>query len=181
MYHIRYTRAVAESSAPELIRYARRRAGVTQARHAEIAGTSRSRLSTYESGAVDPTVGTLERLLSPARLAIAAVPALTPEDRRSLGFGEALARHLDGERGPALAERARRTLARLRRSDEQGGGHAGPLLRIWEALLDLGPGACAEVLRGRDELAQELRSASPFAGILTNAERTKVIRETMSS
>jgi transcriptional regulator with XRE-family HTH domain len=170
--------AMVDSPAPELIREARRRVGSSQARHADLAGTSRSRLSTYESGTVDPTVGTLERLLAPAGLALVAAPRLTPEDRRSLGFGEAIAERLDNDTDGNLIARTKAVLARMRVLDDESGGHARRLFRVWEALLDLGPGACAEILRSRSQLAQQLRSASPFAGILTNAERTAVILRT---
>ena len=167
------------STAARLIKAARRRTGINQARHATLAGTSQARLSTYESGAVDPTVGTLERLLAPAGLQLEAAPALTFEDRRSLAFGAAIADQLD-DGGPELVGRARTVLARMVDVDRRSGGHAEPLLRIWGALLDLGPSTCAGVLRSRDALASTLRSASPFAGLLTNAQCTDVVRRTRS-
>jgi hypothetical protein len=107
-----------------------------------------------------------------------AAPRLTPEDQRSLGFGEAIAERLDDDADGTLIARSREMLDRMRVLDDESGSHARRLFRVWEALLDLGPAACAEMLRSRSQLAQQLRSASPFAGILTNAERTAVILRT---
>lgn len=49
--------------AAELIRKARREAGITMAELAERAGTSTPTISRYESGSVDPGAETLNRLL----------------------------------------------------------------------------------------------------------------------
>ena len=49
--------------AAELIREARRAAGLTMAELAERAGTSKPTVSRYENGLVDPRVETLDRLL----------------------------------------------------------------------------------------------------------------------
>src|SRR5437870_5125012 len=51
---------------PELIKRARREAGLTQAELARRAATSQSAVAAYESGAKAPTVETLERLLRAA-------------------------------------------------------------------------------------------------------------------
>jgi predicted nucleotidyltransferase/DNA-binding XRE family transcriptional regulator len=50
----------------ELIREARRSAGLTQSEHAARAGTSQATFSRYESGDATPTLVTLERLLAAA-------------------------------------------------------------------------------------------------------------------
>lgn len=57
---------------PELLRFMRARAGVEQRVLAERAGTSRSAVSAYESGAKLPTVRTLERLAAACGLEVVA-------------------------------------------------------------------------------------------------------------
>lgn len=59
---------------PELIRRARREAGLTQAELARRAATSQSAVAAYESGAKTPTVETLERLLRAAGQKLGASP-----------------------------------------------------------------------------------------------------------
>src|SRR5688500_10602775 len=51
------------STGPEMIKRARRAAGLTQAELARRAGTAQSAVAAYESGAKTPTVDTLARLL----------------------------------------------------------------------------------------------------------------------
>jgi transcriptional regulator with XRE-family HTH domain len=56
--------------AGKLIRDARRRAGLTLRQLGEVAGTSHSTLSAYESGRTTPTVATLDRILGAAGFAV---------------------------------------------------------------------------------------------------------------
>src|SRR5438105_15585723 len=71
-----------------LLREARRAAGLSQRELARRAGTSSATLSRYESGAVSPTMSTLDRLLR----------SCLPPRRRWASLREL---------GPALAERLR--------------------------------------------------------------------------
>lgn len=59
----------------ELIRQARRAAGLTQVELARRAATSQSAVAAYESGAKTPTVDTLERLLRAAGQQLRSAPA----------------------------------------------------------------------------------------------------------
>lgn len=68
---------------PELIRQARRAAGLTQAELARRASTSQSAVAAYESGAKTPTVETLERLLRAAGQRLGSGPAPAPRRRSS--------------------------------------------------------------------------------------------------
>ena len=80
-------------SAATQIRARRLAAGLTQRELARRAGTSSATLSRYESGAIDPSVGTLNRILSAAvarRRRWGCLADLTP----------AIARTLDGGDGP---------------------------------------------------------------------------------
>jgi transcriptional regulator with XRE-family HTH domain len=105
------------------LRDARRRAGLTQAQLASRTGTSQATISAYESGRKEPSVGTLDRLLSAtgSRLAVVAgsrpvvQPSAAQHARVSraladvLALAEALpARHEPRLRFPPLGPGARR-------------------------------------------------------------------------
>lgn len=155
------------------VRALRRQTGLTQAELAAEAGTSQPTVAAYEAQRRSPTLRTMDRLAAAAGLEMAVTfhPPMTREDRRSLHLHRAIAAHLrrDPERVLGLA---RRTLGRMR---ERHPG-AAPLLREWEVLLrrplpELAPALTDPSLRGR-----ELRHVTPFAGVLSAAERTEVYR-----
>jgi len=89
----------------ELLREARRAAGLSQAELARRAGTSQPAIARYESGAASPSVRTLERLLYALgrRLRLAAEPVGAPIAQASERM-----RHLRQER--ASIERAVRSI-----------------------------------------------------------------------
>lgn len=60
------------------LRSARARAGLTQAELGARAGTSQATISAYESGAKEPSVATLSRLLAAAGARLAVEPDATP-------------------------------------------------------------------------------------------------------
>lgn len=62
-------------SAASILRHARRRAGLSQAALAAATGTSQATISAYESGAKDPAVATLSRLLAATGMRLRAAPA----------------------------------------------------------------------------------------------------------
>ena len=97
------------------------------------------------------------------------MPPTTREDRRSLALHEAIGERL--LKAPRdVVSRARRTLALTR---ERNPG-ARALLEEWDALLRLPPSDLIDVLRDPSPRARELRQVTPFAGILSAAERTRV-------
>lgn len=69
------------STAADTIKSARERAGLSQAELARRAGTSQPAIARLESGAVSPTVETLERVLAAAgtTLELSFTPAPTPD------------------------------------------------------------------------------------------------------
>jgi hypothetical protein len=70
---------------------------------------------------------------------------------------------------PALFDRVLATLARWRTTVA---GHSQPYLQTWEALAqEGGMEACLRMAVEDSERAAALRQASPFAGLLSNAER----------
>ncbi len=89
-------------------------------------------------------------------------------DERSLALHEAVAAKL--QREPKLVELARANLKRWLAQES-----AAPLLE-WQRLLDILPlPKLLELLRSPDEDATRLRQSSPFAGLLTPAERQAIL------
>ncbi len=149
----------------------RDQSGLSQRELAERAGTSQPAIAAYEANRKSPTLRTLQRLAAATGcdLAVELIPPLTREDRRSLALHTAIARRLAADPDDVL-RLARRNLARMRES--QAGGHQ--LLREWDVLLDRPLPALLRVLTDTDPWARELRQVTPFAGVLTAAERAEV-------
>ena len=156
-----------------LVRQLRRQSGMTQHELAVRAGTSQSTIAAYETGAKSPSLQTLERLASTLGLVLDAkfVPALTREDRRSLAYHHAVADKLRA-RPHEILRHARKNLERLRSMHPL----ASPLLSQWAVLLELPPDLLAIHLLDTTEISRELRQVSPFAGVLTAGERTRVLK-----
>jgi len=151
----------------------RKRSGMTQAELAHAAGTSQPTVAAYEAGRKSPTLRTVQRLAEATGLeaAVEFYRPLTREDRRSLELHRAVARRLEENPVGVLAQ-ARQTLARMRAAAPG----ASQLLREWEVLLSRPIAALVPVLSDRSEWARELRHVTPFAGVLSGAERTEVYR-----
>lgn len=64
------------SMAGRMVRYARRRAGLTQRQLAAKAGIPQESIARIEKGHVDPRVGTLDRLLEACEFGLEAMPRL---------------------------------------------------------------------------------------------------------
>jgi transcriptional regulator with XRE-family HTH domain len=156
------------------VRELRRRAGLTQTELARIAGTSQPTIAAYETGRKSPTLQTLSRIARTVGLEamISFVPVMTREDHRSLALHRAIADRLIKEPREVL-EHAQRNLLLMRDRNP----HAHSLFNEWRSILlrpideivatFLDPG-----LHGRD-----LRKVTPFAGVLSTAERSKVYRD----
>ena len=83
------------SMAGRMVRYARRRAGLTQRELAAKVGIPQETIARIERGRVDPRVGTLDRLLEGAEFGLEAAPRLgigidRPQIRERLGLAPAL-------------------------------------------------------------------------------------------
>jgi len=96
---------------------------------------------------------------------------MTREERRSLALHEAIAVRVREDSGPALAQ-AKETLNRM----AAGPAGSSQLIREWRVLLDRPLEALLPVLTDPDPWARELRHVTPFAGILSAAERADVYR-----
>jgi excisionase family DNA binding protein len=99
-------------------------------------------------------------------------PSLDREQLESLWLHRALAGKIVHNPSVVLAA-ASINLRRLRRLHPEG--QAWEWLDRWDALLDEGVEAVLDALTSSAEYAVELRRASPFAGILTEAERRTVL------
>lgn len=151
----------------------RQRAQLTQAELAARAGTSQPTIAAYESGAKSPTLRTLERLAGSAGLELhpTLVPEMTREERRSLVLHRAIAQRVAGDPAGTLAI-ARRNLRRLERT-HRGARH---LWRAWRQALALPVEDLVELLVDPRLRARELRQVTPFAGVLSPAERWETYR-----
>jgi hypothetical protein len=86
-------------------------------------------------------------------------------DERSLAMHRLIATKVRAD--PALLDKARENVRRWQASD----GSPKPALAEWEQILDGTVNEVAEFLAERSERATRLRQSSPFAGLLTEAER----------
>jgi transcriptional regulator with XRE-family HTH domain len=155
------------------IRVLRERAAITQDALARAAATSQPTIAAYEAGRKSPTVSTVERLAKAAgfEAEVAYYPPLTREERRSLYLHRAIAARLTDNPERVLAL-ARRNLARMCARPQQG----TQLVREWDVILDRPLPALLPVLTDPGEWARELRHVTPFAGVLSAAERAAVYR-----
>jgi excisionase family DNA binding protein len=99
-------------------------------------------------------------------------PPFRREVEQSLWLHRAVAGKLvaDPSRGMALA---RRNLAHRRQAHSDGS--ADVWFEAWERLLDEGVDAVMDMITARTDVAAEFRQNTPFAGLLTDRERMKVL------
>jgi transcriptional regulator with XRE-family HTH domain len=154
------------------IRRLRSRAGITQAALAKAAGTSQPTIAAYEADRKVPSLETVERLARAVGLVaeVGYYPAMTREERRSLALHRAIAERLVADPAGTVA-RARATLKRMVRV-----APTSQTLREWRVLLDRPVAALVDLVTDPSPWARELRHVTPFAGLLTAAERAAVYR-----
>ncbi len=99
-------------------------------------------------------------------------PRMNPEQLETLWLHRAVAGRLVRDPRAVLAAAAI-NLRRLRRMHPEG--RAWEWLDRWDAVLEQGVEAVLEALTSCGAHAVELRKASPFAGILPEAERRAVV------
>lgn len=100
--------------------------------------------------------------------------ALRREEERSLWLHRALLGPLLGDPDTVLA-RARANITRWRGA-HRADGMTQAWLSEWDRLLDAGVDEVSEVLGSRTPRAVELRSNSPFAGVLSEDERLALLQ-----
>ncbi|MFF5295079.1 helix-turn-helix domain-containing protein [Paractinoplanes globisporus] len=99
-------------------------------------------------------------------------PALTKEQLQQLWLHRAIAGKFVSS-PMALLAAATITLRRLRRLHPEG--HSWEWLDRWQAVIDTGAEAVLDALTSSAPYAIELRSTSPFTGILSEVERRTVL------
>lgn len=155
------------------IRTLREKAALTQAALAQAGGTSQPTVAAYEAGRKSPTLSTVQRLARALGLEAAVTyhPPMTREERRSLELHRVIAARLRDDPESVLAQ-ARRSLAHMTaRADA-----SSQPLREWSVLLNRPVLALLPLLTDPDPWARELRHVTPFAGVLSAAERAEVYR-----
>ena len=90
-------------------------------------------------------------------------------DARSLAMHVLIAAKI--RRDPTLLDRARRNIQRWR---ERSAGSPAPWLREWSLVLSRPWPAIAAIISDMTPRSTRLRQSSPFAGILSAAERRRV-------
>jgi excisionase family DNA binding protein len=98
--------------------------------------------------------------------------SLTRDQERSLWLHHAVAGRVVLDPSGVL-ERATRGLVRLQQTHSEGAVMES--LQEWGRIIDAGPSRVLEALTSHDGRAVELRQNSPFAGVLTEVERTAVL------
>jgi len=146
---------------------------LTQAALAQAGGTSQPAIAAYEAGRKSPTVGTVRRLARAVGLeaAVEYYPRMTREERRSLELHRSIADRLRADPDIVLSK-ARACLEQM----IAGSGGASQPLREWGVILDRPVEALLPLLTDADPWARELRHVTPFAGVLSAAERAEAYR-----
>lgn len=159
------------------LRHCRERARMSQKALADAAGTSQPTVAAYESGRVTPSVPTLLRLLKACGFTIKITPNTdTPRwtrvEEKSLAVHQRIAAQLlkDPER---TILKARSNLDQLRKADR---GHSARWLDEWDDLLDRPTDEIVTAMLARTQDAIDLRQMTPFAGVITDAERSEALQ-----
>lgn len=155
------------------IRDLRRKAGLTQAKLARIAGTSQPTIAAYETGRKSPTLQTLSRIARTVGLEamVSFVTVMTREDRRSLVLHRAIADRLIKEPTEVL-KHAQRNLSLMWDRNP----HAHKLFAEWRSILSRPIDKIVTAVLDSDLHGRDLRKVTPFAGVLSTNERTRVYR-----
>lgn len=155
------------------VRRLRAQAALTQAELAHAGGSSQPTIAAYEAERKSPTVGTVERLAESVGLvpSVTYHPPMSREERRSVELHRAIAVRLL-EDPPGVIARARTNLSRMLASADA----TSRPLREWSVLLDRPVAALVPLLTDPDPWARELRHVTPFAGVLSAADRATVYR-----
>ena len=109
------------------------------------------------------------------KLVIQSNPQLTPPEARALEMHRKIADRLRADPDGVL-EIAAQNLETQRAADLEG--TSSPYFDAWELLLYAPVDALVGVMTSMDQIARDLRQASPFAGVLTEEERLDVILRT---
>jgi transcriptional regulator with XRE-family HTH domain len=156
-----------------IVRQLRNHAGLTQHALAVRAGTSQPTIAAYEAGAKSPTLSTLQKMASAlgVEMIVTLTPEMTREDRRSLAYHRAVADKLR-ENPVATLNRAKRILMKMSQQS------TGPkrLFERWKSWLDLPIEELISKMLDPGMGSRDMRQVSPFAGLLSPAERVRILK-----
>ncbi|WP_216853830.1 helix-turn-helix domain-containing protein [Phytoactinopolyspora halotolerans] len=168
------------SSRSEVLRQVMLETSTTQSDLSRVSGIRQSSISQFLSGKVNLSDEQLDRLLSCMgyRLEVVRRPVvaeLTRSERRSWRLHRQLSTHLTRSSLEEWRPRIERNLRRLR-ENVSGQPHVRNLDR-WQSLVGSGdvPGL-HRVLTGLDRDSIEMREISPMGGLLSQDERSDVLR-----
>jgi len=156
--------------------------GTSQSELSRLSGVRQPSISQFLSGKVDLSDDQLDRLLSCMgyRLEVvrrAVVAELTRAERRSWGLHRRLSTHLTRSSLESWRATIEGNLERLRGS-VKGQPHLRNVER-WQFLIDhRDVGGLHRVLTGLDRESIEMREVSPMGGLLSDEERSDVLRMT---
>jgi len=148
---------------------------LTTGEAAKLLGTSRQHVVDLcdRGGLPFVTVGTHRRVRrSDVETLRTRTQRLTRDQRRSLWIGHAAAGKLVAD-PDAVLDRARQNLTKLQQTHTRGQG--ARWLAEWERILNGPIEGVLDALTSTSPRARELRQNSPFAGLLTERERTEVL------
>jgi transcriptional regulator with XRE-family HTH domain len=173
---------VVVSDRSDVLREVMLETSTTQSELSRLSGVRQPSISQFLSGKVDLSDDQLNRLLSCMgyRLEVVRRPVLadlTRSERRSWGLHRRLSTHLTRSSLEMWRAVMERNLERLR-SSVKGQPHLRNLDR-WQSLIDRRdvPGL-HRILTGLDRESIEMREVSPMGGLLSNEERSDVLRMT---
>ncbi|MEE9321999.1 MAG: helix-turn-helix transcriptional regulator [Granulosicoccus sp.] len=157
-----------------IIRMLRQKVGLNQTEFASQSGTSQSTIAEYESGAKSPTMRTVKRIAAKFNLEVEvnSQPRMTREDRRSLAYHSAIATHLK-ENPVAVVAQAQANLNRWIKVRPA----ARVLMSRWSLWLQLPVQDLTKLMLNQSTDCRDMRQVSPFAGVLSAAERAAILRQ----
>ena len=149
---------------------------LTTGEAAEMLGVSRQHIvNLADRGEIDSTkVGAHRRIPLSEVERLQGGNGLTPEREKSLRLHQALIGDLL-ENPDAVMNKVRENIARWL-PQQRVDGMSAFYLREWERILDSGLDRILEALTATDEKSYELRENSPFAGVLSQERRAKVLK-----
>lgn len=159
------------------LRRSRLAVGLSQLQLAAAAGTSQPTVAAYEAGRVVPNADTLERLLKACDHVIEIVPTSHPVrwtrvEERSLAIHRLVAARLLDD-PVATLRKARKNLDTMRRVDS---GHSDRWFDEWDDVLQRPVDVIVTTMLARTQNGIDLRQVTPFAGVLSDAERRRALR-----
>jgi transcriptional regulator with XRE-family HTH domain len=168
------------SSRLEVLREVMLETGTTQSELSRVSGVRQSSISQFLSGKVNLSDEQLDRLLSCMgyRLEIVrrpVVPELTRSERRSWRLHRQLSTHLTRSSLEEWRPRIERNLRRLR-DDVSGQPHVLNLDHRLALVDSRDVPGLHRLLTGLDRDSIEMREVSPMGGLLSQTERSDVLR-----